>query len=284
MSTPRPKRTAATPRPSASLLVLSPTNRLLFLQRPSHHSFASAHVFPGGAISASDTSPQHCALRETFEETGLLLTTAPPPASVGETAEVQKRVHAGSMEFGEWVRSWDGNLVEQQDMLPMTTWITPPGAPKRYSSSMFLTRLPAWISEYAAVTGDGGVETVGKPVWMSPSEALEKAGAGEVVFYPPQFYLLHSLAGVLAEGKGWEELEMWAREKGGAVCEPVREGVLKSGEWVIGLGPRGDRELLVTLVPGGKGVEPRAVGVVGKGEMKETLERERAEKEREASY
>ena len=45
------KKAAAVPRPSSSVLLVSPNNQVLLLQRVKQSSsFASAHVFPGGKI------------------------------------------------------------------------------------------------------------------------------------------------------------------------------------------------------------------------------------------
>ena len=48
------KKAPAIPRPSASVLLVSPNNQVLLLQRVKQSSsFASAHVFPGGKISSN---------------------------------------------------------------------------------------------------------------------------------------------------------------------------------------------------------------------------------------
>ncbi len=45
-------KTAAEPRPSSSIILVSPTNQVLLLRRvKTSTSFASAHVFPGGNLS-----------------------------------------------------------------------------------------------------------------------------------------------------------------------------------------------------------------------------------------
>ncbi|KAA8913403.1 hypothetical protein FN846DRAFT_772171 [Sphaerosporella brunnea] len=260
-------------RPSASLLLLSPTNRLLLLKRNTHLSFASAHVFPGGVVQPSDGgSARLCALRETFEETGILLTSSAPPASAGPLAEIQRRVHSGELDFGAWVDAWGGQLLPDSELTPFTTWITPAGAggKKRYSSQLFLARLPPWVDESAVVPGDGGREVVGAPRWMLPAEALRLATEGAVTLFPPQFYLLWQVERHLRIG-GEQALVDWARAMGEKVFEPRKEGVTEEGWWVMGLGPRGDAEVVVVMEVLGKGLEPRAVEVMERTAMKERL-------------
>ena len=84
------KREPAVPRPSASVLLVSPQNQFLLLQRVKQSSsFASAHVFPGGNVSTfhdgempgPESPDRHvdsdvyrmAAIRETFEESGIIL-------------------------------------------------------------------------------------------------------------------------------------------------------------------------------------------------------------------
>ncbi|KAI7321929.1 hypothetical protein KC315_g8981, partial [Hortaea werneckii] len=79
------KKAPAIPRPSSSVLLVSPNNQVLLLQRVKQStSFASAHVFPGGNVStfhdgeppAPEYPERHedseiyrlAAIRETFEE------------------------------------------------------------------------------------------------------------------------------------------------------------------------------------------------------------------------
>ena len=119
------------PRPSASIVLLSPTNQVLLLHRvQTSSSFASAHVFPGGNLSAfhegevpTPEAPERhldskmyrlAAVRETFEESGILLAR---PAKGGEellavaeeTREAgRKEVHSNRVKFTDWLTSVGG--------------------------------------------------------------------------------------------------------------------------------------------------------------------------------
>jgi len=139
----------ATLLPAASLLLLTATNRILLLRRPrTSRSYPNAHVFPGGMAAYADTSLRMTALRETFEETGLLLTTTAPPASLNLRA-MQSAVHANAAIFEEQIASAGLRLVDPTLLTPATTWITPPTYPRRFESRFFITSLLlSWIASY----------------------------------------------------------------------------------------------------------------------------------------
>ncbi|KAH8822717.1 hypothetical protein DL96DRAFT_1618923, partial [Flagelloscypha sp. PMI_526] len=64
------------PRPSASLVVVNSHNEILLLQRnPKSSNFAGIHVcLPGGNADMQDANNfKMTAIRETFEESGLLM-------------------------------------------------------------------------------------------------------------------------------------------------------------------------------------------------------------------
>ncbi|KAJ4287880.1 5'-flap endonuclease [Collariella sp. IMI 366227] len=116
-----------------SILLLSPTNQVLLLHRvKTSTSFASAHVFPGGNLSsfhegplpAADSPALHqdgeayrlAAVRETFEESGILLARKPGqsrdeglmqiPDDVRDTG--RKKIHGNKTKFSEWLQSVGG--------------------------------------------------------------------------------------------------------------------------------------------------------------------------------
>jgi 8-oxo-dGTP pyrophosphatase MutT (NUDIX family) len=140
MVDPRPKaanpKKPSIPRPSASVLLISPSNQILLLHRvQTSSSFPSAHVFPGGNLSPSqdghipppEDPARHNdslayrigALRETFEESGMLLAKD----GKGELLEVgeedrdsgRRGVHGEEVRFTEWVGERGGVLDTGKD-------------------------------------------------------------------------------------------------------------------------------------------------------------------------
>jgi len=121
----------AEPRPSSSIILLSPTNQVLLLHRvKTSTSFASAHVFPGGNLSDfhDGAVPPHGdpkrhedslayrmgAIRETFEESGILLAREGSKDGrllnlpTAKRDEARKAIWENKISFGEWLESVGG--------------------------------------------------------------------------------------------------------------------------------------------------------------------------------
>lgn len=110
-----------------SVILVSPQNYALLLQRvKTSSSFASAHVFPGGNVdSKHDGEPpkpserqRHedgptyrlAAIRETFEESGILLAKSSTTGRLVEVSDEErehgrKAVHSGEITFPDWLKS-----------------------------------------------------------------------------------------------------------------------------------------------------------------------------------
>ena len=122
---PTSARASTCSNPIDSVLVISPTNQILLLRRVQTSSaFPSAHVFPGGNLSAQhdgpipelDASTRHQdgevyrlgAIRETFEESGILLARNNGFGRLievddDEREEGRKAVHRGELDFPAWL-------------------------------------------------------------------------------------------------------------------------------------------------------------------------------------
>ena len=181
----------AIPRPASTIILLrdGPAGLEAFMVVRHHQiDFASgALVFPGGRMEAADLDLARAAtkaaegllelsrglrvaaIRETFEECGLLLARARGE----ERLIAAERLTAldRSLTFAELLSSDD--LVPALDLLvPFAHWITPSFMPKRFDTHFFLALAPA--DQQSAHDGREAVDSL----WISPRRALEDANAG----------------------------------------------------------------------------------------------------------
>jgi len=262
------------PRPSASLVLLDSQNRILLTHRTSTlGSFANAHVFPGGNLDpAQDHSHEECAIRETFEETGILLsTTGIPESLIPSLAEVRKQIHSRTLKFSDFC-STNNLKLDEASLMPFTTWITPPTMKKRYETQMFLSFLPLVGSDVDSSTAtlptpDGGIETVSTE-FMPASEILSKSRSHSIILFPPQAYLIARLSyftshATLSIQEQRDAIKRWlaGEDMNSYVFEPRPEGKASDGRTILGFGPKGDqrKKALVTF---GKGGMPSDVEIV----------------------
>ncbi|KAI1404805.1 hypothetical protein F4819DRAFT_483298 [Hypoxylon fuscum] len=224
-STPAKEKKPAELRPSASVIILSPENQVLLLHRvQTSSSFPSAHVFPGGNLSEfhdgafpdpgdiklhDDSLPYKlAAIRETFEESGILLAREegkdwkPLNIPTTEREKARKAIYENKVRFVEWLASV-GGVPDTENLLPFTRWITPVNQPRRFTTQMYIYMLPLSTSNEPAVAAarseaivprpDGGVEITAAR-FDYPVKWLEKQRKGEVILFPPQCFLLHTLS------------------------------------------------------------------------------------------
>ncbi|KAL8840892.1 MAG: hypothetical protein Q9170_001156 [Blastenia crenularia] len=207
--------------PSASILLISPSNEILLLRRvKKSSSFASAHVFPGGHIDLEDgpLPPQEDnrvhednpayrmgAIRECFEESGILLARSRnnPSNLLQLTKEEQDKgrhaVHKKKVGFNDWVHS-HGGIPDTDSLHPFTRWLTPANIPKRFSTQMYLYFLPLAHPSMPQMlhipTSDGGVEHT-EAEFLLAKEWLAQAQDDKIILFPPQFLLLSLVADFL---------------------------------------------------------------------------------------
>lgn len=190
--------TVLTPRPAATVMVLRDGDlglEVLLLLRSDRSVFVpGAHVFPGGAIEAADHEPHPTApgapdpeeasgrlglvagglaywvgaVREAFEESGLLFADGPTAAAERHRAAVD----CGERSFAS-VCADHGLALRLGDLRYFGHWITPPGAPRRYTTRFFVAPAPV---------GQMPVHDDGEAVaceWVRPRVALDRFAQGD---------------------------------------------------------------------------------------------------------
>ena len=198
-----PAALAATPVAAATILLLRDgAQGLEVFMVVRHHQidFASgALVFPGGKVDPQDAdahviarlapyagaTPEQsrlraAAIREAFEESGILLARHPgggaPVAS--ETLDAWRRgLNGRTLTLPEMLAAGDLQLASD-DLAHFAHWITPPMMPKRFDTHFYLARVPT-----DQVAGHDGGENVDS-VWIRPRQVLADAqsGARTVIF------------------------------------------------------------------------------------------------------
>jgi len=188
--------------PAATILLLRdhPAFEVLMVERHHQIDFASgALVFPGGKTHAGDhdpaweirvigwdASPPHkralriAAIREAFEETGILLARHPdgaPFRGVAGPAATRDEIATGRRAFIDLVAEL-GLRLDLDALSVFARWITPPLTAKRFDTWFYVAVAPA---DQLALCD--GWETV-DAVWISPAEALRlgEAGRRKVIF------------------------------------------------------------------------------------------------------
>jgi 8-oxo-dGTP pyrophosphatase MutT (NUDIX family) len=195
-------------KPAATILLLrdAPAFEVLMVKRHHQIDFASgALVFPGGKSHAGDHDPDWkahsigweayeadqrglriAAIREVFEEAGILLARrrdGQPMSGEACPMAVRQAVDAGTTRFIDVVAGLDAYL-DLDALTVFARWITPPLTPKRFDTWFYVVNAP--IEQLAACDGRETVDAE----WIAPSEALRLAAEGQrKVIFPTRMNL-----------------------------------------------------------------------------------------------
>jgi len=227
----RPSSEPAAPRAAATLILLRDAPQGLEVLMLKRHGASGVHggtfVFPGGKVDEADArldAGRHldidaqtlharlgepaldvagaagfyvAALREAFEEAGLLLAEGLSPAAC-----VQARARLGTGVAFNVLLGELGLRLQADALVPWSRWITPLlSVNKRFDTRFFVARTP----DQGVVCHDGHETT--EALWLRPRAALEAYWGGDMALPPPQIMTLAHLArhatvdAVLAEAR-----------------------------------------------------------------------------------
>jgi len=227
------------PRPAAAAVLLTDetTPEVLLARRNAELPFMGGHhVFPGGAIDESDTAHRvrgagpgegvaiAAAVREVFEETGLLLVKGPLP-HLDILRQRRAAVLSGERTFDSVLEEYD-LWINGHAFTPAGIWITPPFSPIRFHTRYFLHRYHDERYE-EPISADG--EIVGLD-WLPPGEARRQWHTGSIRLSTPVAFVLQHL-----EALPVEEALPWLRRTPGHEIEIPNRFELRRGMFLIPL-------------------------------------------------
>jgi 8-oxo-dGTP pyrophosphatase MutT (NUDIX family) len=195
----------------------APDLQVLMLRRNARSDFVGgAMVFPGGAVDPHDLDPGlgavqgrtdaeasavlrlaagglgywAAAVRECFEEAGLVLACGPLPGdAVARVCEHRLAVELGRRHLAD-VAAAEQVRFDVSGVHYFGHWITPHGGPRRYDTRFFVTAAPAdqepSHDEREAVAWE----------WVRPHEMLDRCRRAEAWLLPPTEACLDALAQV----------------------------------------------------------------------------------------
>ncbi|MCX4664725.1 NUDIX hydrolase [Streptomyces uncialis] len=213
----------APPRRASTVMLLRDTTSgpaVHLLRRRASMAFAGgAYAYPGGGVDPRDDDPGLrwagpsrawwaerlgtdeataqaivcAAVRETYEEAGVLLAGPAPDAVVSDTTGAdweadRAALAARGTSFAEFLDR--RGLVLRSDLLgAWARWITPEFEPRRYDTWFFVAVLPSGQRTRNAST------EADRTVWARPAGAAARYDRGELTMMPPTIATLRGLAG-----------------------------------------------------------------------------------------
>jgi 8-oxo-dGTP pyrophosphatase MutT (NUDIX family) len=174
---------------------------VLLLRRGDTAGFmAGMFVYPGGRLDPADldaaagdldTAARWTALRECFEESGLLLATdhLGQPATPDHVAALR----SSNAPFAEALQAL-ALRPGLQTLRPFARWVTPAVERRRFDTRFYLAPHPDGQEAEA-----DGFEMV-EHRWRRPTDALQEYASSSMLLSPPTFYFLADLAEQLDAG------------------------------------------------------------------------------------
>jgi len=214
---------------------------IYMLRRSARSAFLpEMFVFPGGAVDAldaelarthllrnadvsnperesADPSFEVAALREAFEEAGILLTAdsygVPATLDSAQLLEQRNALLAGTTTF-DAVLDGFGVVLDSRRLWHFSHWITPPTESHRFDTQFYLAFAPAG----QAATSDE-IETYAG-LWIAPGDALRRNADGHFPMIFPTIMHLQRLANYAT----LDALHDFATSKSIYAVEPVQAG------------------------------------------------------------
>ncbi|MCZ4509420.1 NUDIX hydrolase [Streptomyces sp. ActVer] len=247
--------TPVAPRRAATVMLLKDTDStpvVHMLRRRASMAFAGgAYAYPGGGVDPRDDDRQIrwagptrawwasrlgvdettaqaivcAAVRETYEEAGVLLAGPTEDTVVGDTTGEEWEADraalvARDLSFAEFLER--RGLVLRSDLLgAWTRWITPEFEPRRYDTWFFVAALPEGQRTRNAST------EADRTVWIRPADARDGYDKGDLLMMPPTIATLRQLGAYATAA------EALAAAPGRDMTPVLAQARLEGGELVL---------------------------------------------------
>ena len=216
---------------AATVILIRPSKSgdwVIFLARRHQKQtfMAGAYVFPGGQLEETDNDPQLenyiktadvfdpcrllqdsslprekalgffiAAIRETFEEAGILLggkTTGNFVSFHDEKVlkrfnDYRRELNSSQITLAEIARK-ENIFLFPDTLIPYSHWITPEFEKKRFNTRFFLAKLPPGQTPLADAM------ELTESLWVTPQKALEMHRQKEIILMPPTLKTIEELS------------------------------------------------------------------------------------------
>ncbi len=196
------------------------------MQRAEANPFLGGfHSFPGGRVAGEDGPTDEdaleltmvrCAVRETFEETGIFVGIKGAVPALDAQRSLREEVLNGNVEFWPSIERL-GLSLDRPALENAGRWITPPFSRMRFNTMFFVVEL-----EYPSAP-DVWPGELQSGEWIEPQEALRLWEEDRVALAMPTLYAIHVIAG------GAEDLAARLRGIPEANGVPSRHVILHPG-------------------------------------------------------
>ncbi len=200
------------PRDASTVVLLRPAPQgagvqvFWVLRSPTTSYLGRFHTVPGGRVDRADATipvrgaegdaarTRVAAIRELFEEAGVLLAHGERFPSAADRDTARHALLGGSQTFAAFLEQY-GLALDAADLEDAGRWVTPPFNPVRFDTRFYLAWLPegqepsVWPGELV----DGG--------WIAPLDALDEWRAGQSLLTPPTLHVFGSLEAAMRAGE-----------------------------------------------------------------------------------
>lgn len=190
------------PIDAAALILLSHDRRKVLWARrnPELRFLGGFHGFTGGKLDPADSLCEvrnerdsrmraliACAVREAFEETGVLLVRNGEKLTKGQRASLHDDLVSGRESFSAVLDLWD-LWIDGRDFQHTGHWTTPEFSPVRFKTHFFIASCPGKQVPYQAIDEMLDIE------FVEPLAALERWSSSSVLIAPPVLISIRELA------------------------------------------------------------------------------------------